>query len=170
MGLFKRRSHVEIIEPVEEHWMCLGGNGNLSVVLAFAFLLGTFIAFHIAHRYTQKNDAKLLAERRLLKKSRHRGGLMEWIERNFVAPFVPTKLETLILVVFFAWFTFTIFMGITRYYRRIWAVEMIGQQSMFNYFGYLFFGWYEDLHRLLSPSRMLVSCSLTFLCLNTVQS
>ena len=139
----QRSQVVDVGPPLEERWICQGGNGTLSVILAFLFLIGAFVGHHIVFRATKKEDAKKARLRgRGLLKPRHTGTYLEWIEEVFVHPFIPASLENFVLVIFYSlWTIFTITMGITRYYRKIWAVEMLGQQSLFNYFDNLFFAW-----------------------------
>jgi len=120
-------------------------DGTLSVIIAFIFLVVVFIICHLIYRGTQRENA-IERKRRgwqlgkgLLNPHRE-ACLFGRIEKIFVDPFVPASLENFVLFIFFLWFVFTITMGITRYYRKIWAVEMMGQHGIFNYISFLFFG------------------------------
>mmetsp|Transcript_34767 Transcript_34767/g.75107 ORF Transcript_34767/g.75107 Transcript_34767/m.75107 type:complete len:488 (-) Transcript_34767:82-1545(-) len=120
-------------------------DGTLSVIIAFIFLVVVFIICHLIYRGTQRENA-IERKRRAWQLGKgllnpHREvGLLGLIEKIFVDPFVPASLENFVLFIFFLWFVFTITMGITRYYRKIWAVEMMGQHGIFNYISFLFFG------------------------------
>ena len=118
-------------------------DGTLSVILAFIFLIAVFFAQRMIYNGTNKAETKdkIIKQGKYLMKRKNRGGLLEIIEVNFVDPFVPASLEHYVLVIFFLWFLFTIPMAITRYYKNIWALEMLGQHAIFNYISFLFFGW-----------------------------
>lgn len=55
-----------------------------------------------------------------------------FLDSKFIVPFVPTSMESFVFILFFLWFVMTITMGMTRYYRQIWAHEFSSQQGPLN--------------------------------------
>lgn len=101
-------------------------NGAITVIIAIAvvFLVaGIKIALDNASPPPSAGAAAPRV-RRLAKGS--------WVENVLVLPFVPTSLENFVLAIYFTWFCFTITMGVTRYYEKRWADDVIAQQGPFN--------------------------------------
>ena len=98
-------------------------NGAISIIIAIGTLIlvaGIKIALDSAS--PPINPAPKV--RRLAKGS--------WLEDVLVLPFVPTSLENFVLAIYFTWFCFTITMGVTRYYEKRWANDVLAQQGPFN--------------------------------------
>ena len=98
-------------------------NGAVSIILALAvFALAAGIKIALDNASPPPDVAP--KTRRLTKGS--------WLEDLLVLPFVPTSLENYVLAIYFTWFCFTITMGVTRYYEKRWANDVLAQQGPFN--------------------------------------
>ena len=66
--------------------------------------------------------------------------LMVAIERIFVLPFVPVELDSYVMWIFMWFVIITIPMGVTRYYEKKWAHDLITLQGPLNMIAYYVFG------------------------------
>jgi hypothetical protein len=105
-------------------------DGTLTVILAigiFALLVILKVALSDATVTQETSDGKKV--KKSIIKRLAKGSLLEDV---FILPFVPSSLETFVLAIYFGWFTMTISMGITRYYEKRWANDVLAQQGPLN--------------------------------------
>uniref|UniRef100_A0A6U2ZGN3 Uncharacterized protein n=1 Tax=Entomoneis paludosa TaxID=265537 RepID=A0A6U2ZGN3_9STRA len=109
-------------------------DGTWSVI----FAIGTFVLFVLFHQvmYFYKgrctNNKGTEPNTHVEYQNQGRSLTESMIERVFVAPFVPKKLETLVALIFGAWFMMTIPMAFTRYFEGWWGQQLLTQQGPFN--------------------------------------
>eukprot|EP00562_Extubocellulus_spinifer_P002113 CAMPEP_0178489204 /NCGR_PEP_ID=MMETSP0696-20121128/10256_1 /TAXON_ID=265572 /ORGANISM="Extubocellulus spinifer, Strain CCMP396" /LENGTH=492 /DNA_ID=CAMNT_0020116999 /DNA_START=68 /DNA_END=1546 /DNA_ORIENTATION=- len=105
--------------------------GSLTAILAILVLSVLFLFRQLLHISTNRRDRKETDQCSLLCHPK-RDGFLFTIEQTFIAPFVSDSLESFVAVIFFLWFILTVPMGITRYYDKYWAHEMLAQQGPLN--------------------------------------
>lgn len=115
--------------------------GSLSVLLVVIFF-GTIFAFkQILYRERKRRLADASNGKSkiqgIMKDTQQDGSIFERfghaVEEVVIKPFIPTSLESLITTVYICWFSFTITMGVTRFYEKRWSNDVFAQHGMFNF-------------------------------------
>lgn len=120
--------------------------GSLTFIVAFGIFLLLFIVRQILHYLTttaqaeqQRRGGYGLAqpEREGLEKVFHPRNetnsiMLHVANKYLVLPFVPVSLKSLIMMLYLAWVAMTIPMATTRYYKKLWANEVMAQQGPLN--------------------------------------
>ena len=108
-------------------------DGTFTVILILLFV-AVFVMLRVAlsdatarHRGSDGQAAPAPAANKVQRLAKH-----SWLEDILVVPFVPTSLENFVLAIYCAWFAMTITMGVTRYYEKRWANDVLAQQGLFN--------------------------------------